>query len=136
MTLPPLTVHRHDRGKRSLVTLAGELDPTTAPLVRGALAGCLEDGMTSIDVDLTAVPFCDSSALNVFLEAAGHATTAHASLVLHHPSAQTARLLALTGTAPLLLGPPAPPAPPSLLNDIRMSSPPSPPSPPSHPSSP
>ncbi|MGY0060606.1 STAS domain-containing protein [Streptomyces sp. LZ34] len=98
MTLPQLNIYRHDRGTRTLITLAGEIDPTTAPQVRTALERCLRDGITTIDVDLTTVGRCDSSGLRVFLDASRHAAETHASLRLHYPSPQTARLLAETGS--------------------------------------
>lgn len=103
MTLPQLNIYRHDRGGRALVTLAGVIDPATAPQVRAALELCLHDGITMIDVDLTTVYRCDSSGLRVFLDASRHAAETHASLRLHHPSPQTARLIADTGSARLLL---------------------------------
>jgi anti-sigma B factor antagonist len=103
MTLPQLNVYRHDRGSRALITLAGEIDPATAPQVRAALERCLHDGITTIDVDLTTVGRCDNSGLSVFLDASRHAAGSHASLRLHHPSPQTARLLADTGSDLLLL---------------------------------
>ncbi|GAA2916189.1 hypothetical protein GCM10011428_34670 [Streptomyces violaceus] len=43
MTLPQLNIYRHDRGRRALITLAGEIDPVTAPQVRTALERCLSD---------------------------------------------------------------------------------------------
>lgn len=103
MTLPQLNIYRHDRGRRALITLAGEIDPATAPQVRAALERCLSDGITTIDVDLTTVGRCDGSGLRVFLDASRHASGADASLRLHHPSPQTARLLADTGSDLLLL---------------------------------
>ncbi|GAX56158.1 STAS domain-containing protein [Streptomyces olivochromogenes] len=124
MTLPRLNIYRHDRGSRALITLAGEIDPATAPLVRTVLERCLDDGITTIDVDLTTVGRCDSNGLNVFLEMSEHATTAHASLRLHHPSPPTARLLTGTGSTPLLLDHRAPPLPSSLLHDFRSTAPP------------
>jgi anti-anti-sigma factor len=71
--------------------------------VRAALERCLHDGITIIDVDLTTVERCDSSGLRVFLDASRHAAETRASLRLHYPSPQTARLLADTGSARLLL---------------------------------
>jgi len=103
MTLPQLNIYRHDRGTRALVTLAGEIDPVTAPQVQTALERCLYDGITTIDVDLTTVGRCDNSGLRVFLDASRHAAANQASLRLHHPSAQTARLLANTGSDRVLL---------------------------------
>jgi len=103
MTLPQLNIYRHDRGTRALITLAGEIDPSTAPLVRTALERCLLDGITTIDVDLTTVGHCDSSGMRVFLDTSRHAAETHVSLRLHHPSPQTARLLADTGSDRVLL---------------------------------
>ncbi|MEY9994970.1 anti-anti-sigma factor [Streptomyces sp. V4I8] len=65
---PQLNVHRHDHTTRALITLAGEIDVTTVPFVRAALAACVRDGIRAADVDLTAVTFCDASGLNAFLE--------------------------------------------------------------------
>ncbi|SDF99607.1 anti-anti-sigma factor [Streptomyces griseoaurantiacus] len=103
MPLPQLNIYRHDRGTRALITLAGEIDPVTAPQVRTALERCLYDGITTIDVDLTTVGLCDTSGLRVFLDAARHAADTHASLRLHYPSPQTARLLVDTGSDRVLL---------------------------------
>ncbi|QIY63775.1 STAS domain-containing protein [Streptomyces sp. RPA4-2] len=125
MSLPRLTIYRHDRRNRALITLAGEIDPATAPRVRAALEGCLDDGISTIDVDLTPLGSCDDSGLKVFLDASEHAATAHASLRLHHPSPQTSQLLARTGAAPQLLGPPRAPVLPPHLRDLRRTAPPS-----------
>nr|WP_055712199.1 STAS domain-containing protein [Streptomyces torulosus] len=106
MPLPQLDVHRHDRTTRALVTFSGEIDLATVPLVYAALAGCLRDGVLSIDVDLTAVTFCDVSGLNAFLTAsrlgAGAGTGTGTILRLHHPPRAMARLIELTGSGFLL----------------------------------
>lgn len=102
MTLPRLNIYRHDRGGRALVTLAGVIDPATAPQVRAALEQCLRDGISLIDVDLTTVERCDDSGLRVFVDASQHAAEHHAFLLLHHPSPQTERLLMDTGFDRLL----------------------------------
>jgi anti-sigma B factor antagonist len=62
MPLPQLNVYRHDRTKQALITLAGE-----------------------IDIDLTAVTFCDCSGLTAFLHASQQTTAADGSLRLHYP---------------------------------------------------
>ncbi|MEU0398608.1 STAS domain-containing protein, partial [Streptomyces sp. NPDC006208] len=104
MPIPQLNVHRHDRESRALITLAGEIDLDTAPLVRESLEGCLRDGIRTIDIDLIAVTFCDCSGLNAFLHASQQITAAGGSLQLHHPPAPVARLVELTGSGFLLLG--------------------------------
>ncbi|KOG30740.1 STAS domain-containing protein [Streptomyces resistomycificus] len=102
MALPQLNVYRHDHTTRALVTLAGEIDLATAPLVHAALTGCLRDGIRTVDVDLTAVTFCDASGLNTFLTASWLATDAGKTLRLHHPPPAMARIIEMTGSAFLL----------------------------------
>jgi hypothetical protein len=58
MHLPQLTVYRHNRRTRTLITLVGEIDLESAPLVRASLEWCLRDGIRTIDVDLALVTFC------------------------------------------------------------------------------
>ncbi|MFD9324512.1 hypothetical protein [Streptomyces sp. NPDC060065] len=45
MPLPQLTVHLHDRRNRAPITMAGEIDLESAPLVRTAPEQCLHDGI-------------------------------------------------------------------------------------------
>lgn len=108
MPFPQLTLYRHDLGKQALITLAGEIDLESVPLVRAALGRCLRDGITTIDVDLTSVTFCDCSGLNAFLHASQQTTVAGGTLRLHHPPPPLDRILDLTGCGFLLLGLPFP----------------------------
>ncbi|MYS24099.1 anti-sigma factor antagonist [Streptomyces sp. SID4948] len=94
----PLDAHRQDTKTRALITLAGEIDMQSAPLIRESLARCLRDGIRTIDIDLTTVTFCDCSGLNAFLAAALLTSAAGGSLRLHYPSSAIARLFALTGS--------------------------------------
>lgn len=114
MPLPQLTIYRHDRRKRALITLAGEIDLESAPLVRAALARCLSDGIRIVDVDLTPVTFCDCSGLNAFLYAAQRTTDAGGILRLYNPPPSLGRILDLTGCGFLLVGLPLGHLPPSL----------------------
>ncbi|GGX69268.1 STAS domain-containing protein [Streptomyces fructofermentans] len=113
MPIPQLTVFRHDRGNRVLITLAGEIDLESASLVRTALARCLSDGVRTIDIDLTPVTFCDCTGLNVFLHAAQLMTESGGTLRLHHPPPTLGLILDLSGSRSLLLddqlGHPSPP---------------------------
>lgn len=104
MSSPPLlNVYRHDTGNRALVILTGEIGVHSAPLVHASLQRCLRDGIRVIDVDVTAVTFCDCSCLNAFLYALLHTVAAGGSLQLHHPSPALERLVALTGSGSLFL---------------------------------
>jgi anti-anti-sigma factor len=118
MALSRLDIHRWNRGERTLVTLAGEIGPATAPLLRAALEQCLRDGVTVIDIDLATVGSCDARGLDVFLSASRRAGRVHASLRLHHPCTQITRLLAGTGCTSVLLGAPTSPVPPALFGDL------------------
>ncbi|WHM40663.1 STAS domain-containing protein [Streptomyces sp. BPTC-684] len=111
MPLPQLNVYRHDRKTRALITLAGEIDLATAPLLQETLARCLRDGIRTVDVDLIPVTFCDCTGLNTFLEAAELTTAAGGALRLHYPSPALHRLLELTGSTFLLHSLPDPPTP-------------------------
>ena len=125
MSVPDLlSVHRQDEENRAQIRFAGEIDLSSAPLVRESLGQCLLDGIRVIDVDLSAVGFCDCSGLNAFLHASWRSAAARGSLRLHDPIPLVARLFTLTGAGFLLLGagppygftdsprPPRPPAQP------------------------
>lgn len=135
MPQPQFTVNRRDRSPGALITLAGEIDLITAPLVRVSLERCLLDGMRVIDVDLASVTFCDCSGLNTFLRAAQQTTAAGGTLRLHHPPPTLVRIVDLTGWGALLIGHPLDHAPPPLgdtpapAQTLQASAPPGPPLP-------
>ncbi|WP_324616537.1 STAS domain-containing protein [Streptomyces sp. NRRL B-3229] len=113
MSLPQLIVYRPGRRNSALITLAGEIDFESAPLVRASVDQCLRDGIRAIDIDLTLVSFCDCTGLSAFLHAARQTTVAGGTLRLHHPSPMLVLVAGLTGCGFLLLGPPYDPLPPS-----------------------
>ncbi|MGP3949817.1 STAS domain-containing protein [Streptomyces sp. 7N604] len=104
MPIPQLlSALRHDTEGRALITLAGEIDMGSEPRLREALDRCLRDGIRVIDVDLTAVSFCDCSGLNAFLRAAQRTAALGGSLRLHHPRPMLVRLFVFTHTDSHLL---------------------------------
>jgi anti-sigma B factor antagonist len=108
-TVPPmLQVFRHDNHNHALITLAGEIDLDSAPLVGASLERCLHDGISAVDIDLTNVTFCDCSGLNAFLYALLRNAGAGGYLRLHYPSPALERLFALTGSGSLFLSLPDP----------------------------
>ncbi|SEK47110.1 STAS domain-containing protein [Streptacidiphilus jiangxiensis] len=96
-------VERNDLGINAEITLIGDIDLESAPLVRQALTRCLLDGARTIDVDLTSVDFCDCTGLSAFLHAHHCAAAVGATVRLHHPTRAVARLFALTRTESVLL---------------------------------
>ena len=100
--LPSLKLYRYDRGSRTTITLAGEIDLDTAPAVRAMVEDCLREGIRTIDLDLTVLTFCDVSGLNTFLAAAECTAQVGGALILHNPRPILVRLFDATGTAFLL----------------------------------
>jgi anti-sigma B factor antagonist len=88
-----------------VITVVGEIDLTTASLVRDALARCLHDLSRTVEVDLTAVGFCDVSGLNVFLAASEATARTGAVLSLRHPPRSLVRVVDLIGSGLLLPSP-------------------------------
>ncbi|MER5880633.1 STAS domain-containing protein [Streptomyces sp. NPDC001910] len=96
---------------RATVFLEGDIDLATVSAVRKALATCHAYDVPRIDIDLSAVPFCDASGLNVFLAASKRSVGSHGDVRLHHARPAVCRLLKVTGTGFLLAnGVPAEPS--------------------------
>ena len=77
------------------LALAGEADLSQARYLEAGLAGVSPDG-GRVEVDLSGLTFLDSSGLHALLSGA-RALGGKGVLVLVHPTAVVARLLALTG---------------------------------------
>ncbi len=64
MTTPPrLSVDVDRLGARSTLTLFGEVDPATAPVLRAAIRKALGAGATEVVLDLDAVAFAGAALL-------------------------------------------------------------------------
>jgi anti-sigma B factor antagonist len=85
----------------SVLRLAGELDHDTAPTLRAALVRCEEAGTSRILVDCSDLGFCDSTGLNLLLEARTKAQIRSASLVLVGMGPGVARVFEITGAGTL-----------------------------------
>ncbi|WP_443071700.1 STAS domain-containing protein [Streptomyces sp. NBC_01477] len=105
--LPSLTIHRHDRGHHTMITLAGEIDLNVTAGLHMTVEDCLREGIRTIDIDLTVLDFCDVSGLNAFLAVAERTASLGGFLRLRHPRPAIARLLELSGTGFLLRSPPS-----------------------------
>ncbi|QXC61525.1 STAS domain-containing protein [Aquihabitans sp. G128] len=90
-------------GATSTITLVGELDPATAPQLEEAIDGLLGDGTVDrVVLDLTGLTFLDSSGLRVFVTARQSLADRGGELALRGPSANTQRLLDITGLGELI----------------------------------
>ncbi len=76
-----------------VVTVTGEVDISTAGLLRDQLAGVLATQPGAVLVDVTRLDFCDLSGLDALGEAASAAASAGLELILQGCSPQLAWLL-------------------------------------------
>lgn len=79
-----------------VLAVSGDLDPHTAPELERRLADCLADPATEVVVDLSEVPFVDSSGLRVLLTALQALGDAR-RLVLRDPQPAVRRVVDLAG---------------------------------------
>lgn len=91
-----------------VVALTGELDLCTAPQLTPVIHDLLAQGRTHITINLDRVTFIDASGLSALGTAHRDITRSHGTLVITH-NPLCARLLALTGVAPLFTVRSAPP---------------------------
>ncbi|MFJ2868052.1 STAS domain-containing protein [Kitasatospora sp. NPDC087314] len=88
-------------GKRASATVSGEINLDVAGGLGEALERALHASHTGLDLDLSAVTFCDSTGLNLLL---GLRSTAHRTdrtLTITAASTRVERLLAITETTSL-----------------------------------
>ncbi|WP_078841531.1 ANTAR domain-containing protein [Streptomyces acidiscabies] len=90
-------------GDRVVVTVGGELCLDDSALLERTLRAALREPARRVELDLGALEFWDCSALNVLLEIRRYAVAAGKSLAVTAASPVAERLLALTGTCPLLV---------------------------------
>ena len=85
------------------VTLFGELDTASAPVLRDCLAHLVSEGATYLEVDVSGLVFIDSTGLTVLMEQWHRLQALGGSLALLSPAPAILRMLDVTGLAPLLL---------------------------------
>ena len=97
-----ITIDVTDDGPTVKVTAVGEIDSTSAPVLRTRLDALLDNGATNVTVDLTGVTFLDSAGLCVL--AATYRRTSTEGLGLHVLASSRAviRPLQITGLWDLL----------------------------------
>jgi anti-sigma B factor antagonist len=95
-------VSRVDGDDEVVVSVAGEVDFSTAPRLSEVLAAAL-DGDRKVIIDLTAMSFIDSQGIWVLVEAYKANPTGHADrLVIRSPRPQARKVLEITGIDKLL----------------------------------
>lgn len=90
-------------GPETVLTLSGEVDPGTAPLLQEhleRLAG--EPDITRVAVDLSQITFLDSSGIRAIIAGSEALRTGSTEVVLRAPNANVRRVLEVTGLTQLL----------------------------------
>ena len=100
---PDLTIRSRDEGRRTVVTVCGDLDLTSEPRLRRALRAALLRSSHGIELDLRGVGFCDCSGLNVLLNARRQALKESKQVTLRHAGPAVRRILEITGALPLFM---------------------------------
>jgi anti-anti-sigma factor len=92
---PAFSVRRQDG--YTIVTIGGEIDLGSAPMLREHLLALLRPQASQIVIDLSGVAFCDASGLAVLVAASRRAALLGRVLRLAAPVPLTATVLRLTG---------------------------------------
>lgn len=79
------------------IRLDGEMDVHTAPAVADAVSEALDGGASNIVVDAAALRFCDSSGIQVFVQARERLVSAGGTLTIEGVHGSVEKVLSVTG---------------------------------------
>lgn len=91
----PLQIEKNDTEKGCLIHVRGEVDLYSSPELREALVGEWPTGLVLVCVDLSEVPYMDSSGVATLVEGLRAAKAQGATFALVSPSAQVLKVLQL-----------------------------------------
>ena len=94
-----------------VLTLAGDIDVTTADVARAAARRCLGERPARLSLDLRAVTFCDAAGVRALRQARQEAAAARAGFRIIAPSPVVVRVLTLAGAGDMLCAAERPSAP-------------------------
>ena len=92
-----LTVSTKKQGNAAVVCVVGEVDVSCALQLRDALDCALEEQIASLEIDLSEVPYIDSTGIGVLVGGAHRASDAGVEFVVTHPQRNVARVLSMLG---------------------------------------
>lgn len=90
-----------------VVVVEGELDASSAARLRSAVEEGLNEGLSSVVLDLAGISFIDSSGLSALIHAYKEVEDREGALTLRAPSASVIRVLEMTGQTERFLSPEA-----------------------------
>lgn len=94
-----LTVNARTDNGSTLVGVSGEVDVSNAAELREQLEEVLSGDATAVTIDLSQVPYIDSTGIGVLVGAAHRAKDKGVELVVSRPQSNVARVLALLGVS-------------------------------------
>ena len=98
MTAAELDITVRKTGERAaVVSVGGEIDVYTSPVLQERLVDVLKDGQSSITLDLERVTFLDSTGLGVLITALKRCRSADGDLVLVTAQPNVLKVLEITG---------------------------------------
>ena len=103
MERPELSVSVEHAPSEVIVSLAGEIDLSTAPRLSNAVNELLADAPPRVVLDMAGVTFCDSQGLGTLVVLSRKASLAHSCLVLTNVGDFLLRVLDITGLRPALM---------------------------------
>jgi anti-sigma B factor antagonist len=86
----------------AVISVIGELDFHSAPRLREQILQLLNDGTVNLVVDLSQMDFVDSSGLGVLVAGLKRMRTAGGQFSVRSPSANTSKVLEVSGLSKLL----------------------------------
>jgi anti-sigma B factor antagonist len=93
-----LSIEGHAMGDRTVLSVRGELDLYTAPTLRDRVLAAADEGQRRLVIDLSGVPFMDSSGLGVIVACVKRLRESGGDLALvTTPGSPPSKLLSLTG---------------------------------------
>jgi anti-anti-sigma factor len=100
--VPVLQAVPSQTDREVVLTLAGDIDVTTADVVRAAARRCLRERPARLSLDLRSVTFCDAAGVRALRQARQEAAAARAEFRIIAPGPMVVRVLTLAGADDLL----------------------------------
>ncbi len=90
-------VNQRDVGRRTVLSVGGEIDIATAPILGAAVDRALTAGAAELWIDLAATRFLDSAGVNVLVQAKRRAHALNRRFVVICPRGRIRRVLEISG---------------------------------------
>ena len=94
---PTITIEHREVGRRTVLTVQGEVDIACSPQLRTAVDAAFDSGAQELWIDLSATTFMDSSGLHVLMDAHHGAEALRRRLMIICPPGAVRRVFDITG---------------------------------------